>query len=243
MENYEKRARLELSNWQAKMLKRPSLFNNLAKGMQNRTNQLIPERVHQAMTTAIKNLFQAILFGSEYTTLKSISLDLILEERENQVQSRLAFYRKAAAWEGAGTGAGGLLLGLADFPLLLSLKLKFLFEVAALYGYNVRDYRERLYILHLFQLAFASDKGRREIYQKIHHWQDTVEKFPPDLPLQNINWRRLQQEYRDYIDLVKLLQLLPGIGAVVGAYGNYRLLNTLGETAINGYRLRYFNRG
>ncbi|MEG6521957.1 EcsC family protein [Desulfotomaculum sp. 1211_IL3151] len=242
MENYEKRARLELSNWQAKMIKRPSLFNNLTKGMQNRVNQLIPERVHQAMTTAIKNLLRATLIGSEYTTQKPVSLNLTLEEREKQVQSRLIFYRKAAAWEGAGTGAGGLLLGLADFPLLLSLKMKFLFEVAALYGYNVRDYRERLYILHLFQLAFASDKGRREIYQKIYHWQSTVQKFPPDLPLQSIDWRQLQQEYRDYIDLVKLLQLLPGIGAVVGAYGNYRLLDTLGETAINGYRLRYFNK-
>jgi hypothetical protein len=39
---------------------------------------------------------------------------------------KLNFYKKAAAASGAGTGAGGILLGLADFPLLLSLKMKFL---------------------------------------------------------------------------------------------------------------------
>ena len=32
---------------------------------------------------------------------------------------------KIAAAEGAGTGAGGILLGLADFPLLLTIKIKF----------------------------------------------------------------------------------------------------------------------
>ena len=32
---------------------------------------------------------------------------------------------KIAAAEGAGTGAGGILLGLADFPLLLGIKIKF----------------------------------------------------------------------------------------------------------------------
>ena len=49
-----------------------------------------------------------------------------------------------------------------------------------------------------------------------------------------------EQEYRDYIDLAKMLQLVPGIGLVVGAYANYKLMNKLGETALNAYRLRVF---
>jgi hypothetical protein len=44
----------------------------------------------------------------------------------------------------------------------------------------------------------------------------------------------------DYIDLAKMLQLVPVIGAVVGAYANYKLLDRLGETAVNCYRLRIF---
>jgi len=42
-----------------------------------------------------------------------------------------------------------------------------------------------------------------------------------------------QQEYRDYLDLAKLLQFIPIIGAAFGAYANYKLLDELGETAMN----------
>jgi len=35
-----------------------------------------------------------------------------------------------------------------------------------------------------------------------------------------------------------MFQMIPGIGAVVGAFANYNLLDQLGETAMNSYRLR-----
>ncbi len=42
------------------------------------------------------------------------------------------------------------------------------------------------------------------------------------------------------MDLAKLAQLIPVIGAAVGAVANYRLTDYLGKTAIQCYRLRYF---
>ncbi|TNY07227.1 EcsC family protein, partial [Escherichia coli] len=41
-----------------------------------------------------------------------------------------------------------------------------------------------------------------------------------------------------YIDLAKLLQLVPGIGAFVGAYVNNKLVDKLGEYAMYAYRMR-----
>ena len=61
--------------------------------------------------------------------------------------------------------------------------------------------------------------------------------MPDDI--HQFDWRSFQQEYRDYIDLAKMAQLIPVIGAVVGVVVNYRLLNKLGETAMNAYRLRW----
>jgi len=139
---------------------------------------------------------------------------------------------------GAGTGAGGLLLGLADFPILLSLKIKYLFDTAVIYGFDVRDFRERLYILKLFELAFSSQQKRVEVYKYIVDWDKKIEQIPFDM--ESFNWRSFQQEYRDYIDLAKMMQLMPVIGAVVGAYANYQLMDKLAETAMNGYRLRLF---
>lgn len=54
----------------------------------------------------------------------------------------------------------------------------------------------------------------------------------------NFDWKTFQQEYRDYIDIAKMLQMVPEIGAVVGAYANYKLMDKLGNTAMNAYRLR-----
>ena len=61
-----------------------------------------------------------------------------------------------------------------------------------------------------------------------------------DLPetFKDFDWRNFQQEYRDYIDLAKLLQLIPGIGAAVGAYVNHRLTKRLGLNAMQAYRMR-----
>jgi hypothetical protein len=40
--------------------------------------------------------------------------------------------------------------------------------------------------------------------------------------------------------LAKLAQLIPIIGAPVGAVVNYRLLDRLGDAAIGAYRMRWF---
>lgn len=236
MSNYEDKVRRELTIWQHQMLLKPSLTGRFTKGIQNKVNNLVPEKVHQVMTKSIKTMVKAVLTGSEYITGKPIFEGVSLEQREKLVAESINLYRKTALLEGAGTGAGGILLGLADFPLLLSIKIKFLFEVARTYGYDVKDYRERLFILHVFQLAFSSEIKRREVYQKILNWQTTVKELPNTL--EGLNWQAFQQEYRDYIDLAKLMQLVPVIGAFVGAYANYKLLNKLGETAKNSYRLR-----
>ncbi|PWA11798.1 ABC transporter-associated protein EcsC [Pueribacillus theae] len=243
MTEYEKKAFQELEAWEKKMRKRQTLAARYAKVVQNKINAKIPEKVHNIITESIKKTVTAVLVGSEYTTKRTPLKEASLEQREELVLEKVKVYKRIASAEGAGTGAGGLLLGAADFPLLLGIKMKFLFDAASLYGFDVKDYRERLYILHLFQLAFSSDKKRMEVLEEIKSWEQTAESLPvKSTYLQTIDWQSWQQEYRDHIDLVKLFQLLPGIGAVIGAYANYKLLDELSETAMNGYRMRFFNK-
>lgn len=233
----EEQAHAQLLQWQRRMQQRPSLLNRVARRVQARLNALLPEKVHVAITATIKQMVRAVLLGSTYSTRQPV-VDMPLAERETAVQTRIRHYRNAATAEGAVTGAGGFFLGLADFPLLLGIKLKLLFDVAALYGYDVREYPERLYLLYIFQLAFSSQHTRNDIYRRLADWENYRQTLPTDVNA--FDWRTFQQEYRDYIDLAKLAQLLPVIGAAVGAVANYRLLEQLGETAMNCYRLRYF---
>lgn len=235
LSRYELMAMGEMLRWQEAMQRPPSLVNRLSKGMQHRINRIIPEKVHKAVTQAIKQMVRSIIFGSEITG-KPPLYGASLEDREKQVLRKIDLYKKLAASEGGVTGAGGFLMSLADFPLFLGLKMKMLYEIASLYGYDVRDYRERLYMLKIFQLAFSSQQQRNEVFSQIEHWEEYSLALPYDINA--FDWKTFQLEYRDYLDLAKLAQMIPGIGAAVGIVVNFRLTRHLGKTAMNAYRMR-----
>lgn len=233
---YEARARAEMEAWRGEVLKGPSLMGRAARGAQVRFNSIIPEKVHSTVTTMMEKMTRAIVAGSDLTTADPL-VSGTLQAREGQVERRVAAYRAAAAAEGGIAGAGGFALAMAEFPALITTKLKLLFDIAALYGHDGGVLSERLYILHIFQLAFSSAEHRKDVFAAMEDWDHR----PHPESLDAFDWRKFQQEYRDYIDLAKLLQLVPVIGAPVGAVVNYRLLGRLGDTAINAYRLRWLS--
>ncbi|MBC7935495.1 MAG: EcsC family protein [Rhizobacter sp.] len=235
MYSYEDQARFECTLWQKQMMDKPSFLNALSKKLQNKINTWIPEKVHNAITVAIKQMMRAVLFGAGHTTAQPVTAG-DLQQREMSVEKRIEFYRNTAAIEGGITGAGGILLGLADFPLLIGIKIKLLFDIAALYGFDTDNYKERVYLLHIFELAFSSDIHRKDVFLKMENWEEKSKLLPDDI--HQFDWRNFQQEYRDYIDLAKMAQLLPFIGAPVGVLVNYKLIKKLGNTAMNAYRMR-----
>jgi hypothetical protein len=235
MDNYEAFVVHELQKWQYEMMKGPGLLGKLSKKAQDKINTFIPEKVHNAITMVIKQMVRGVLFGAKYTTAKALQGKSLLE-RELLVKEKIKFYRSTAAVEGGVTGAGGFFLGLADFPILIALKLKLLYEIAAAYGFNLDDYKERIYLLHIFELSFSSREHSRNVYIKLANWDNLAAALPQDI--NQFEWRKFQQEYRDYIDLAKMAQLLPVIGAPVGLIANYSLIKKLGVTAMNAYRMR-----
>ena len=208
---------------------------NEKKAFSFKFNSILPDNYHNIITSAIKNMTKVVLFGSKYTTKKPL-IGLTLKERDDLALDKIKTYKNTAMIEGAGTGAGGILIGLTDLPLLLGIKIKLLYELASIYGFDVKDYRERMYILSIFQLAFSSQDHVNKVFAKIENWDEYKNTLSDDI--NDLDWRSFQQEYRDYIDLAKLLQLVPGIGAFVGAYVNNKLVDKLGEYAMYAYRMR-----
>jgi hypothetical protein len=235
MDHYLQQVSSALRAWQKQMLRRPSFFNNLSKKMQAKVNSWIPEKIHKAITVTLKQMIRGVLFGARHTTADPF-IHGSLQAREELVLKKINVYRKTAAIEGGITGAGGILMGLADFPILIGIKLKLLFDIASLYGFDTGDYKERVYILHIFELAFSSHEHRKNVYLKMTDWNEKSKNLPADI--NEFDWRNFQQEYRDYIDLAKMAQLIPLIGAPVGIVVNHRLIKKLGITAMNAYRMR-----
>lgn len=230
MDAYEQKALSELASWIKKVNKKSGKFERVSKQVQLKVNSYIPSRVHKVISESIRSMVGAVLSGSKYISKEKNVMLLSLQQKEEWVKEKVTSHRRTAVIEGLGTGAAGLLVGMVDFPLLLSIKMKLLFEISRLYGFDPNEYEERLFILHVFQMAFSSEKKKMETLRVIQEWNRG--NHP------EINWQDFQQEYRDYIDVVKMFQLVPGFGAAVGAYANHHLLGQLGETAINCYRIR-----
>lgn len=235
MEIYEKQVYDELKTWKQSIHEDPSLFGTMAKSVQTGINNVIPERIHKIMTDAIRQMTKSVIFGAYLTTQKKNKIEL-LPGIEEKVKEKIDIFSKTAAAEGGVTGYGGILMGLADLPLWLSIKIKMLFEIGNLYGYDLSDYKERIYLLQIFQLTFSRHQERKKIFDRIKKWDKEKEKLPENI--NDFDWRTFQIEYRDYLDLAKLLQLIPGFGAIVGIYINHKLTRRLGHFAMNAYRMR-----
>ena len=239
MSLYEEKVARELERWERKTLRTPSAAGKMAKGWQRKINKGIPDKIHQTVAESVKHMVRATIAGSDYLSDQERLVDVSLEEREKLLKKRVDMYKRTAALEGAGTGAGGILLGVADFPLLLSIKMKFLFDACKIYGFNVADYQERLFLLSIFQLCFSKEEKKHETFRKVTHWEENKEELPMKIGFINsVDWKSFQLEYRDFIDLPKTLQLIPGFGAIVGATANYHYLDILANDTKNAFRHR-----
>jgi hypothetical protein len=81
--------------------------------------------------------------------------------------------------------------------------------------------------------------ARTKVFMHMENWDQKLHILPENS--ENFDWKTFQQEYRDYIDLAKMAQLLPVVGAAVGAVANYQLIKKLGKTAMQAYRMRFID--
>jgi len=237
--NYEHKVQREVADWEQKMFKPPGWLEKTSKTIGNRINHLIPPKVHSIITTTIRSIVRTALFGAEYTPNRQVHRNLELESADQKAKELFALYQKVAVAEGAGTGAGGIMFSMVDFPALIAIKMKFLFELAHVYGYDTKHFSERVFILKIFQMTFSGPENRVRLLDSIKHWHIEKEQWLSDAEYaKNMDWESFQIEYRNAIDFRKMLQMMPGIGAFAGAWANYTILEELREFAMNAYRLR-----
>ncbi|WP_438447901.1 EcsC family protein [Gorillibacterium sp. sgz5001074] len=238
METYESRLNIRLDAWERDVLRPAGLLERTSKKVRERINALIPQKVHDAITAAVRTIVRTSLFGAEYTPRRSVEhLDLPLSDET--AEKLISTYQKVAAAEGAGTGAGGFMLALADFPALIAIKMKLLFELAHVYGYDTKDFSERIFLLKVFQFTYTSPARRKTLLIELKNWPNERARWSRDQEFYaSMDWEDFQKEYRDAIDFKKMLQFIPGLGAVAGAWANYSIVEELGENAMNLYRIR-----
>lgn len=236
--SYEAGLSAQLLLWEKKTLKPHGLLERTAKKVGMKVNAVIPQKVHDAITAAVRTIVRTSLFGAEYTPRRDV-LHAPLALADEAAAKLISSYQKIAAAEGAGTGAGGLVLAMVDFPALIAIKMKLLFELAHVYGYDTKHFAERIFVLKIFQFTYSGPSRRAELLKEMKNWHNASAKWTRDREYyESLDWEDFQKEYRDAIDFKKMLQFIPGLGAVTGAWANYSIVEELGENAVNLYRIR-----
>lgn len=167
-----------------------------SKTIGTRINHIIPPKVHTVITTTIKSIVRTALFGAEYTPRRSVQHGLDLETADEEAKELFNLYQKIAVAEGAGTGAGGIMFSMVDFPALIGIKMKYLFETAHVYGYDTKQFSERIFILKLFQMTYSGAENRARLLDSIKHWHIEKEQWISDADYsKNMDWDSFQKEY------------------------------------------------
>ena len=96
MNLYEKHVEKELDRWHSDIIKSAGVFERASKGIQNKTQQLVPKKMRDSIAIAVEKMVQTILFGSDLLTVKEDTSGLSLAERDFLVQEQFQSYKKTA---------------------------------------------------------------------------------------------------------------------------------------------------
>lgn len=231
--DYQTQVKRELALWEKKMLKDMGVIEGFSRDIQKKIDSYIPLKIHTSISKTMEVAIKSILGGINLIPVDKKMLTQFrlktLAQTDREVDKIISRYKKLATATGAGTGIGGLLSLAVDYPALISLELKMLQEIARSFGYDIREKKERIYLLKVFILAFSGDRCKKRTYLEVINYENNFS---------DVDWQELYHEYKEKVDFKKMLQIIPGFGALIGAWANYGLIEELGETARNCYRLR-----
>ena len=156
-----------------------------------------------------------------------------------------------ALGEGGATGAVGFAGLVADVPALLAVSLRLIRQIGICYGFDMASQQEQEYLMHVLRIGSTSNvKARMESLIALKHVEQILlklswQKMSRDLARKEISRRSLLASTRQFAQRMglhlterKALQLVPVIGALVGASFNALFVNDVGRSAYMVYRRR-----
>lgn len=180
--SYETYVRKELKLWEREVTGNPGRLERMSRSISSQINRRIPQKIHRGITAGIRTMIETIRVGVRFTPKKGLRRGQNLRDMDRLAEERIIKWTQWASAEGAGTGMGGFKLSLVDFPALLSIKLKMLYDLAYIYGFDPNAEDERLFMLYIFQLEYAIERRKRGILETIKTWNDRKHTLPRQGP-------------------------------------------------------------
>ncbi len=156
-----------------------------------------------------------------------------------------------AVGEGGSTGAMGLAGLAADIPALFTISLRLIRQVGTCYGHNMSSEGEQEYVMHVLHVGSTPNlKAKMECLVALKQIEQVLlkvswMKMSEALARKELSRLSLLAAMRQFAQRLgvqltkrKALQIVPLVGALVGASFNALFVNDVGRAAYMAYRRR-----
>jgi len=262
MTDYKQNAKHEIQKWEGEG---PGYISQVGSFVlwpaQKAAEMLIPQGIQDAVGKAVENALKGLSSTANYTINQDEILSRVESYRSEYDDNFKACDEAAkhywnwhlgyAASEGAALGAGGIISLAADIPALFTMSFRLIQEIALCYGYDINTDEEKEYIMQILRVGSTSDiKTKAEFVICMKQVEEvlikvTWKKMSESLAKQEISKLSLLAALRNFakslgiqITKRKALQMVPLIGALIGASFNYTFMNDVGRAAFMSYRRR-----
>jgi len=259
---YLKGAKREIEEWESQG---PGFLAHVGDFMllpaENAAKALVPAGVQDAVASAIYNLLSGLssvtqLISNEeriYHRLEAACKECGDELKAADTVAKHYWNRNLAyaLGEGGSTGAMGLAGLAADVPALFTISLRLIRQIGTCYGHDLRSDAEQEYVMHILRTGSTPNlKAKVECLMALKQIEQILlkvswMKMSEALARKEISRLSLLAVMRQFarslgVQLTKrkALQLVPVIGALVGASFNVLFVNDIGRAAYMLYRRR-----
>ena len=173
-------------------------------------------------------------------SLEKMIYEETLKAIDKTAGSRTAVTKGISTAEGSGLGIFGI--GLPDIPIFLAMLLKASYEIAAGYGIDFRDEREKRYTLALFNTIFAAGQDKMAFSDECDAIGDAIdhgESFDTQIYQEDIEL--VSNTLATDMLVAKFLQGFTFAG-VIGGPINLHMVHKVSKIARIKYKKRFLNR-
>ena len=254
LNTYEKDIRREVDDWlHSQSSPGMHVMDLVSRPFDWMLGQVVPEKTIDQCSDAVGAFLNTLSDASRWTydyrtVLRAAARDGLdvehvedlryqpLEKLDPLAQRQLSENALLAALEGGGTGLGGAALIAADIPLLFTINLRLLQQIAASYGFPLRRPEYRALVLGIYNAAAAaSQKAKNDAMREVSvaaavfAHDGSYRGRAPSNTLRD-QARNLPREIAKSLVERKLAQTIPLAGAVVGAGVNYWFTTEVART-------------
>jgi len=248
LDGAERRAWREIETFEQET---PSMASSVLKVAAAPFQAVVPDAVGERMHAALETLVEAVQQVDEWGISPEIVLagspygDLAQLRREGDIalvrglidrQTRPAVLK--ATLQGAGLGFGGVLLAVADVPLLMISHLRLLTAVGLCCGIDLRSPGERPFVLALLKLGYCLSDWVEKRTSIEELWKLMQEQPPSAAADSEVARRVLFKSIGAFSDKIAPIlirrragAMVPLIGSAFGAGSNYYLTQDVAAAA------------